>query len=319
MAKTFLGRDVVLFRTTAGEAAVFDAFCPHMGAHMGMDGVVEGETIRCPMHGFCFDTAGTCTKTGYGTEPPKKAQAAAWHVHEVHGFVLAWFHPQNEAPGWRVPTLDFTGWAPQQTHLFPSLRSHPQETSENSVDFGHFPIVHGYRDCEVLVPVATEGPLLTAKYALHRAVGWLPGIEEVVRAEFSVEVHGLGYSIVDGVVPKQQLHTKHWVLNTPTDGNTVELRLASQLAPIESRRKLHPAAALLPHRLLRKVVADRVMKEYIHDVFQDFVIWENKTYLHPPVLAKGDGPVGRYRAWARQFYPGDPSADALVQLPQAAS
>ena len=34
----YFGRDLVLFRTEAGEAAVFDAFCPHLGAHLGHGG-----------------------------------------------------------------------------------------------------------------------------------------------------------------------------------------------------------------------------------------------------------------------------------------
>ena len=33
------------------------------------------------------------------------------------------------------------------------------------------------------------------------------------------------------------------------------------------------------------------------------VIWTHKRYVHPPALSKGDGPVGLYRRWARQFYP----------------
>jgi len=45
-----------------------------------------------------------------------------------------------------------------------------------------------------------------------------------------------------------------------------------------------------------------VARNYLADVTQDLAIWEHKTYVHPPRLAEGDGPVGRYRTWTRQFY-----------------
>jgi 3-ketosteroid 9alpha-monooxygenase subunit A len=37
---------------------------------------------------------------------------------------------------------------------------------------------------------------------------------------------------------------------------------------------------------------------------KDIPIWNNKAYRPRPVLCKNDGPIGRFRAWARQFYPG---------------
>ncbi|MBK7972698.1 MAG: Rieske (2Fe-2S) protein [Deltaproteobacteria bacterium] len=32
----YFGKDLVLFRTQEGEAKVFDAVCPHLGAHLGL-------------------------------------------------------------------------------------------------------------------------------------------------------------------------------------------------------------------------------------------------------------------------------------------
>ncbi len=40
------------------------------------------------------------------------------------------------------------------------------------------------------------------------------------------------------------------------------------------------------------------------DISQDFVIWQHKRYVPPSMLAEGDGPVGKYRQWAEQFYRG---------------
>ena len=45
------------------------------------------------------------------------------------------------------------------------------------------------------------------------------------------------------------------------------------------------------------------MSEVSRQLEQDIPIWENKIYVHPPVLCDGDGPIGPFRAWATQFYP----------------
>ncbi|MYH14420.1 MAG: Rieske 2Fe-2S domain-containing protein [Gammaproteobacteria bacterium] len=35
---------------------------------------------------------------------------------------------------------------------------------------------------------------------------------------------------------------------------------------------------------------------------EDIAIWESKIYQPDPQLCDGDGPVGKYRNWAKQFY-----------------
>jgi phenylpropionate dioxygenase-like ring-hydroxylating dioxygenase large terminal subunit len=39
----YFGKDVVLFRTSAGVLTVLDAHCPHMGAHLGYGGKLQDE------------------------------------------------------------------------------------------------------------------------------------------------------------------------------------------------------------------------------------------------------------------------------------
>ena len=58
----YFGRDLALFRDEGGRARVFDAHCPHMGAHLGHGGLVSGEGIRCPFHGWRFDGEGRCVE-----------------------------------------------------------------------------------------------------------------------------------------------------------------------------------------------------------------------------------------------------------------
>src|SRR5271165_6122601 len=110
LARTLAEQELVVFRTRAGTACAMDAYCPHLGANLGIGGRVEGETIRCPFHGFCFDTTGTCVATGYGTKPPPTAQVRIWPVREVNGIVFVHYDAGGGPVTWNPPILDDAGW-----------------------------------------------------------------------------------------------------------------------------------------------------------------------------------------------------------------
>jgi len=116
-------------------------------------------------------------------------------------------------------------------------------------------------------------------------------------------VWGLGYSFVEVDVPSHKMKTRQYVFATPNDEETITLRIAMSF-------KLESALRRLPMKLLDRVIGPAMIASYEDDVTQDFDIWTNKRYVHPPALAEGDGPVGKYRRWARQFYPPDPAAAA---------
>src|SRR5689334_508188 len=88
---TFMGEPRVLFRTASGAPGLADAYCPHLGAHLGQ-GVVEGETLRCPFHAFRFEPGGACV-AAYGGKPPPRLRARTLPLREQHGLLLAWYHP----------------------------------------------------------------------------------------------------------------------------------------------------------------------------------------------------------------------------------
>ncbi len=66
----------------------------------------------------------------------------------------------------------------------------------------------------------------------------------------------------------------------------------------------------MPRTVINPFMARAIFNGLVNDVQQDFVIWQHKRYGQPPLLAEGDGPVGKYRQWARQFYRG--SEQALI-------
>ena len=68
----YFDQELVAFRTESGQAKVVDAYCPHMGAHLGYGirdqaghgSAVVGESIVCPFHGWAYDGEGKCKICG---------------------------------------------------------------------------------------------------------------------------------------------------------------------------------------------------------------------------------------------------------------
>jgi nitrite reductase/ring-hydroxylating ferredoxin subunit len=303
--KRFVGQDVILFRTESGEAAVTEAYCPHLGAHFGYGGKVVGECLRCPFHSFEFDTHGNCTKTGYGTPPPPKAILKTYPVRERNGFILVYYDANGEEPTWEVPEEDTTGWMPFKWIEW-ELKSHPQETAENSVDIGHFSETHGYTDVAMVAEPTSNGAYLTAKYAMSRT-NFLGKFAKPVRVEFHAHAHGLGYSFVEAKTINYGIETRHYVQNIPTDNGKIILRIASRVKKVTEPQKISSLLYVVPRFALNAILNSIVFKGYKHDVQQDFEIWENKKYIVRTPLAQGDGPIGLYRTWAKQFYAIEPN------------
>ena len=62
----YFDTDLVLFRTRDGHARVLDAYCPHIGAHLGEGGRVVDDAVRCPFHGWQYNgETGECTHIPY--------------------------------------------------------------------------------------------------------------------------------------------------------------------------------------------------------------------------------------------------------------
>ncbi|NRB38510.1 MAG: Rieske (2Fe-2S) protein [Pseudomonadales bacterium] len=298
--RTLAGNALVLYRTESGQAMAINAHCPHLGAHFNAGGKVIGENIQCPYHEFRFDTQGDCVHTPYeGCKPPPGAKNRVWQLREHNGMVFVWYHCEGAEPDWEVPNLQDDEYPRVKFKSF-VVRSHPQEFNENAVDSGHLYAIHMYDNTKTLEPVTLEGPLLSARYGLQRRKG-LFGAESPY-AEFKTHLWGQGFNYQLSTVPQYNLFARTHVLATPTEDGFMMIHLAVSLKPLDNPEKIHPLLRLLPKAWVHKLVWAGYMKEMEADLKQDFPMWQNKTYLDKPALAKGDGPVALYRKWSKQFY-----------------
>lgn len=274
----YFGRDLVLFRTAAGLARALDAHCPHLGAHLGHGGCVEGELIRCPFHGWKFSGTGACEGVPYGDQVPRGAALRSWPVHEADGMVWVHHHPQGEAPSFSLPALAERGsqeWTPWLRRRW-TIRTHVQETLENMVDAAHFLQLHGHPGLP-RTRVSAEGSVIRA----HATVKMRAPGERLVDGTIDWECVGMGCSIlrIAGAMRTLCLSSA-----TPIDEESVDLRFSF------SMRKDGPPG-----------LGDAVLHDILRQIEQDIVVWEHKAYLPKPVLAEGESAIMVVRDWCRQF------------------
>lgn len=288
LARRYFDRELILYRGHDGAVRIADAFCPHMGAHLGRVGRIEGDLLRCGFHGFRYDGNGRCVATPHGGPPPAGARLTLWEVREQNGLILTWYGAAGEGWDWEVPVLDDADWNRIRWRRF-DIPTHPQETTENSVDFGHFTQVHGFVDGAITRPVRVEGPLLSIAYRAYRGLP-APGLPIwKVPVDYDVSVWGLGYSQVDVRVDPLRFDLRVWVLPAPRDAEHLDLVIGAS-----ARRGLGPISSWA-RRLAHGIVC--------REVEEDLDVWTYKTFIEQPPLAKSDGPVGVYRRYVRQFYP----------------
>ena len=138
-----LGEFFALWRSPSGRYGIVPEPCPHRKASMAY-GVVEADGLRCPYHGWKFDTDGRVHRAagGAGEHPfQDRVRAQAGEVEEMGGLVWAYVGP---APRRRVlPRFDTyvmdgfrdIGWA--------DLPCNYVQIMENAVDPHHVEFLHG--------------------------------------------------------------------------------------------------------------------------------------------------------------------------------
>lgn len=100
-AVSMIGQQLAVFRRENGQISVLDAYCPHLGAHLGVGGIVKGNCIECPFHSWQFDgETGQCTKIPYAAKVPSFAKVKVWQAVEANGIIFVWFDAEGRDPSY---------------------------------------------------------------------------------------------------------------------------------------------------------------------------------------------------------------------------
>ncbi|MFE0062283.1 hypothetical protein [Streptomyces sp. NPDC059003] len=144
----------------------------------------------CPFHGFAFGPDGACTRTGYGTRPPK-ASLPLLPVAEESGLILlVWHHHAGEPPDWE-PRAEHPGEFVPLARDTTECAGHPQEVLENTVDFGHLTALHWPRVSHghLLKPFLEDG--VRGQVTFEMAV-CPPSWKKPMLSTYAFTLHGLG-------------------------------------------------------------------------------------------------------------------------------
>lgn len=296
------GVDLVLYRTMSGKAVVTDPYCPHLGAHLGHGGTVDGEAIRCPFHHWKFDTSGKCTSVPFAPAP-SAARLKVWPTAEHNDMIMVWYDLNGRAPTWEMPDFEKT-LAPELCDFatYDNLKTYPQEVLENGADWLHFNTIHQTRQLTGRVDSKSDGAhhlvfrFETKDIETDQAMDHFRG---------GVDFYGPGYARnLSWGKPFPNITVENSVYVTPVDHGTLQIRSMHRIVPDEN--------CAMPMEGLKHIFAG-LGPEITRQLEQDVVIWEQKIYLPRPMLAASDGPILKYREWYRQFYPDTPQTRAAAE------
>jgi 3-ketosteroid 9alpha-monooxygenase subunit A len=294
---TYLGRELVLFRGEDGMARVFDAYCPHLGAHLGIGGRVCGDGIACPFHGWRFDGEGQLAEVP-GLDRKPRASALAWPVCERNGRIFVWHHAEGLPPDYEVTGYrpDESEWTPWRSNSY-RVRVHVQDLTENIIDRSHFSAVHDMEapDSDHF-DVRFEGTSMIVEQSLKVTA------VDVAGYEIQTTSTSCGPGIVAVEVSQDPIEMLTYITQTPIDEELTEINLCFSMKALPDEKATESISEL----------NDRITNEQFT---QDVPIWENKIYRDRPMLTKNDGPVAQYRRWFRQFY----SGAAILRPPAGAA
>lgn len=290
-----LDRELVALRGESGRVSVFDAHCPHLGAHLGVGGRVVGDTLQCPFHGWRFAGDGSCAAIPYAKRIPAGVRAVSHPVVERNGMLFVWHHANGAAPSFEIPVLAEWGdgeWLSHWMHWDWTVRTHPQEMAENGIDWPHFATIHK-------IPAPSDRNWAFREHSYFWQVGGTKPVDALASGEDEILMYGenwgIGYSWL-----RQRGHFETIVVTgmTPIDDERTQVRMG-----VIAKIGAEPTPSV-------RAAFDAYMKEHAVFAEADFPIWENKLYRERPLLCDGDGPIADYRRWAAQFYSSPPPANA---------
>jgi phenylpropionate dioxygenase-like ring-hydroxylating dioxygenase large terminal subunit len=162
-----LGRNLLLWRDTAGTVHALDDYCPHRGAPLSLGRVIDGR-VSCAYHGFEIDAAGTIAAVPATPDCPLVGQRAVrvYPVREIAGAIYVYF---SDKPGVTPPepALPEELTSPEWTSfLFTTeWRCNWQVALDNRVDplhgsflhSGTFTLGYGRQDSELKVEPYEHG------------------------------------------------------------------------------------------------------------------------------------------------------------------
>lgn len=293
MGVRFFGKDFALYRGESGKPVMLDAYCAHMGTHLTLSTSamivqngkqIEGDSIRCPYHGWRFGPDGQCDDIPYHDGPvPRSAAIGSYPVKDVMGCVMMWHDPDGGEPDYDAPCLkewDDPAWVRWELDHLGELEMHPQEILDNMADAQHLGPTHG-APCEYF-----ENEFKDHVY-IQRQGGWHQGYDCMLTTVTWYTGPGL-------LLSKQEFGgvlTYELIANTPVDDGVSKVWHAALARGVGDTPTEEDIA-----------VAKGIQAGALEAFAADFDVWKHKRSAVRIIQLPKDGPFNVGRKWYKQFY-----------------
>jgi len=296
---TYFGQDLVAWRSESGALTVMNAYCEHLGAHLGHGGTVIGEVLQCPSHGWQGNCEGRNVCIPYEDRPNRGRRITTYPVLERNASVYIWHDEAGRAPFFDAPDV-FAGFEdgscaddyyPQQRLFEPAKSMHPQYVLENGVDVAHFKYVHGTPINPIFTRHDFAEPVSFVDFTITFTGDDGQRIEDVTSGVQAIN-GGLGIAVTKswGMIDNRTISCI-----TPVDEFVSDVRFSVYIGRPRTEVRDPERAA---------VKAEEFGLEIIRQFRQDIEIWSYQRYSDPPALTQSENAgFTAIRGWAKQFYP----------------
>jgi len=303
-SKTCFDSDVLILRNESGDVKVFDAFCPHLGAHLLKSNLaarksgglrnfgksrlkLKSEEIVCPFHSWQFNLDGECKKTSNEKIPTKKMGLKNYPVKEFLGLIFVYLDTERKVPDFELPSfpeIDLKEWTPLLRSV-DYFRGHVQEVVENAVDRNHLGPIHGF-DVTECTSQLNEHNFSTHTESTKKILGFK------CAADLQFYYTGMGFAIGKFTKPFEMLS---FVSTLPISDTHIEHRVS-----IMFKMSSH---FIFRIGLIRPLLLRLLHRQAKLDFLPDMLVWENKKYHQTPMLMKDENMILQMRKWCKKYYP----------------
>ncbi len=143
ITQKILGEDIILFRTSEGEAVALEDRCCHRNVKLSL-GYLNKDTVVCGYHGWEYNSEGSCTLIPSqlpGTKIPPKAVIKKYPLKEFNKWIWVFVGDEEKAKEVDPPNIpemnewDFT----YKTHVF---EADLESAAESLIDPYHIKYTH---------------------------------------------------------------------------------------------------------------------------------------------------------------------------------
>jgi aminopyrrolnitrin oxygenase len=188
---SLFNKSYIIYRTTNDEVAIFEKYCPHMGAALSLGKIID-DCIQCPFHHWSYDREGTCVNIPSLDRIPSKAKLKKIFSREMYGLIWIWYgdEPLFELPAFNAALEFKNNYLPLRSKNF--MQGSLRQVLENSYNCAQFIGLHGIKPSSKLTITNLD------EYR-DRSLKSCPEIDEVARYGVVIDCPNLELDFVSSL------------------------------------------------------------------------------------------------------------------------